>query len=391
MTTLGADVTPLKDRTAIVGIGQTRFGKGIEDSELSLACQAISAALDDCGIAPSEVDGLASYTLEPFREVEVARSVGLGDITWFSQVGYGGGAGCGVITQAAMAVATGQAQVVVAWRARKRASKTSRPWANVAQRIEDNGQWSRPWGLLRPVDEIAILTRRYMHEYGATRDHLANVALAFRKHANNNPNATMYERTLSREEYMNGRWISEPLCLFDNCLETDGALAAVIVSAERAKDLPQVPAYIHAGAQGIPPQHNTMTNYFNDDPLMGPSWAAAKGLWRYSDLGPADVKVAQLYDAFSPLIPLSLEGYGFCGRGEGAAFTEDGALEWPNGRLPTNTAGGGMSEAYVHGFNLVLEGVRQIRGTSPNQVADADVSLVTSGEGVPTSALLLRK
>lgn len=326
MTNQGADVTPLKDRTAIVGIGQTRFGKGLEDSELSLACQAISAALDDCGIAPSEVDGLASYTLEPFREVEVARSVGLGDITWFSQVGYGGGAGCGVVTQAAMAVATGQAEVVVAWRARKRASKASRPWANVAQRIEDNGQWSRPWGLLRPVDEIAILTRRYMHEYGATRDHLANVAIAFRKHANNNPAATMYERTLSREEYMNGRWISEPLCLFDNCLETDGALAAVIVSAERAKDLRQVPAYIHAGAQGIPPQHNTMTNYFNDDPLMGPSWAAAKGLWRYADLGPADVKVAQLYDAFSPLIPLSLEGYGFCARGEGAAFTEDGAL-----------------------------------------------------------------
>ena len=381
----------LKDQTAIVGIGQTAFGKGLEDSELSLACQAISMALDDCGIAPSEVAGLASFTMEPGREVDVARSVGLGDITWFSQVGYGGGAGCGVVTQAAMAVATGQAEVVVAWRARKRASKASRPWANVAQRLEDNSQFSRPWGLLRPVDEIAILMRRYMHEYGATRDHLANVALAFRKHANRNPNATMYGRTLSREEYMNGRWISEPLCLFDNCLETDGALAVVVVSAERAKDLPQVPAYIHAGAQGIPPQHNTMTNYFNDDPLMGPSWAAAKQLWKYSDFGPDDVKVAQLYDAFSPLIPLSLEGYGFCGRGEGADFTDDGALEWPNGRLPTNTAGGGMSEAYVHGMNLVLEGVRQIRGTSTSQVEGADVSLVTSGEGVPTSALLLRK
>jgi len=383
--------TPLKDTTAIVGIGQTSFGKGLEDSELSLACQAVSMALDDCGIAPGEVDGMASFTMEPNREVDVARNVGLGDITWFSQVGYGGGAGCGVVTQAAMAVATGQAEVVVAWRARKRASKASRPWANVAQRLEDNSQFSRPWGLLRPVDEIAILMRRYMHEYGATRDHLANVALAFRKHANRNPNATMYERTLSREEYMNGRWISEPLCLFDNCLETDGALAVVVVSAERAKDLPQVPAYVHAGAQGIPPQHNTMTNYFNDDPLMGPSWAAAKQLWKYSDFGPDDVKVAQLYDAFSPLIPLSLEGYGFCGRGEGADFTDGGALEWPNGRLPTNTAGGGMSEAYVHGFNLVLEGVRQIRGTSTSQVENADVSLVTSGEGVPTSALLLRK
>jgi acetyl-CoA acetyltransferase len=384
-------ITPLKDATAIVGIGQTAFGKGLEDSELSLACQAISLALDDCGIAPSEVDGLASYTLEPNREVDVARNVGLGDITWFSQVGYGGGAGCGVVTQAAMAVATGQAEVVVAWRARKRASKASRPWANVAQRIEDSMQWSRPWGLLRPVDEIAILTRRYMHEFGATRDHLANVALAFRKHANRNPVATMYAKPLTREQYMEGRWISEPLCLFDNCLETDGALACVVVSAERAKDLPQVPAYIHAGSQGIPPEHNTMTNFYNADPLLGPAWAAAKALWRYSDFGPADVKVAQLYDAFSPLVPLSLEGYGFCARGEGGAFTDDGALEWPHGRLPTNTAGGGMSEAYVHGFNLVLEGVRQIRGTSTSQVDGADVSFVTSGEGVPTSALLLRK
>jgi acetyl-CoA acetyltransferase len=388
-----ADVVPLKDRTAIVGIGQTAFGKGLEDSELSLACQAISLALDDCGIAPGEVDGLASFSMEPGREVEVAKNLGMGNITFFSQVGYGGGAGCGVVTHAAMAVATGQCEVAVAWRARKRASKASRPWANVSQRIgvEDNGQWSRPWGLIRPVDEVAMLMRRYMHEYGATRDHLANVALAFRKHANRNPAATMYEKTLTREQYMDARWISEPLCLFDTCLETDGALAAVIVSAERAKDLPRTPAYIHAGAQGIPPQHQTMINYFNDDPLMGPSWATAIQLWKYSDYKAEDVQVAQIYDAFSPLIPLSLEGYGFCERGEGAEFTNDGALEWPDGRLPTNTSGGGMSEAYVHGFNLVLEGVKQIRGTSTAQVEDCNVSFVTSGEGVPTSALLLRK
>ncbi len=108
-------------------------------------------------------------------------------------------------------------------------------------------------------------------------------------------------------------------------------------------------------------------------------------MWEHADVTPADVKVAQLYDAFSPLILLSLEGYGFCERGEGGPFTDDGDIEWPNGRLPVNTAGGGMSEAYVHGFNLVLEGVRQIRGTSTAQVDGADVSLVTSGEGVPTS------
>lgn len=380
--------TPIRDRTAVAGIGQTAFGKGLEDTELSLACQAVSAAIDDAGLQPSDVDGLAMFSMEDGREVEIARNVGLGDITFFSQVGYGGGAGCGVVGHAATAVATGQCEVAVAWRARKRAAKTSRPWAQTRQGVTGHWKWSRPFGLLRPVDEIAMLTRRYMHEYGATRDHLANIALAFRSHANRNPLATMFERTLSRDEYMEARWISEPLCLFDNCLETDGALAVVITSAERARDLRQPPAYVHAYAQSIPAQHQVMTNYFTDDPLEGPSYTCAEPLWSLADVGPDDVDVAQLYDAFSPLIPLSLEGYGFCQRGEGAAFTDDGALEWPHGRLPTNTSGGGMSEAYVHGFNLVLEGVRQIRGTSTSQVDGASVSLVTSGEGVPTSAVL---
>jgi acetyl-CoA acetyltransferase len=383
--------TPIKDRTAIVGIGQTVFGKGLEDSELSLACQAISMAIDDAGLRPSDVDGLVMYSMENGREVEVARNVGLGDITYFGEVGYGGGAGCGAVGHAAMAVATRQCEVAVAWRARKRSAKGSRPWAQVSQRVGGQHQWTRPFGLLRPVDEIAMLARRYMHEYGCTRDHLANVALAFRKHANRNPNATMHAKPLTRADYMAARWIAEPLCLFDNCLETDGALAVVIVAAERAADLKQRPAYIHSFAQSIPRQHQVMTNYFTGDPLLGPSWACARLLWRQSDFAPQDVRVAQLYDAFSPLIPLSLEGYGFCARGEGAAFTNDGALEWPDGRLPTNTAGGGMSEAYVHGFNLILEGVRQMRGTSTSQVDGAACCLVTSGEGVPTSALLLRR
>jgi acetyl-CoA acetyltransferase len=381
----------IKDRTAVVGIGQTAFGKGLADTELSLACQAVALALDDAGIDASEVDGVASFTMEPNREVEVARGVGLGDITFFSQVGYGGGAGCGVVGQAAMAVATGQCNVAVAWRARKRAAKGSRPWAQAAGRIADSWQWTRPFGVIRPVDEIAMLTRRYMHEYGGTREHLANIAVAFRKHAARNPASTMGHKPLTHDDYMQARWISEPLCLFDNCLETDGALAVVITSAERARDLKQPPAYIHAFAQGLPPQHQTMTNYFTDDPLRGPAWTAAQRMWALADVTPSDVKVAQLYDAFSPLIILSLEGYGFCARGDGGPFTDDGNIEWPAGRLPVNTSGGGMSEAYVHGFNLVLEGVRQIRGSSTSQVAGADVSLVTSGEGVPTSAILFVK
>jgi len=380
----------MKDATAVVGIGTTEFAKSIDRSERRLALEAIAAALADAGIEPGEVDGLSSYSMEATEEVDVARNLGLGDLRWFGQVGYGGGAGCAVVGQAAMAVATGQCSVAVAWRSRKRGARGSRPWAGVHQRVGgDQQRWTRPYGMLRPVDEIATLTRRYQHEHGATRDHLANVALAARRHANANPAAVMHDRTLTREQYFESRWVSEPLCLFDNCLETDGAAAVVLTSTERARDLPNPPALVHAWAQSSPRQHNTMTNFFCDDPLAGPSWACAESLWSRADVRPEDVDVAQLYDAFSPLVLLSLEGYGFCGRGEAGPFTDDGGIEL-GGRLPVNTSGGGMSEAYLHGFNLIVEGVRQVRGTSTNQVPDARFSLVTSGEGVPTSALLLR-
>src|SRR5580658_2148158 len=181
--------SPLQDAAAIVGIGQTEFAKQIDRPEGQLAAEAVVAALADAGIAPSEVDGLSSFTMETTDEVTMAKNVGLGDITFFSQVGYGGGAGCATIGHAAMAIATGQAKVVVAWRSRKRGARTNRPWAAAPSRLPIQAQWTRPFGLLRPVDEIAMLTRRYMFEFGAKREHLANVAVAVRKHANRNPNA----------------------------------------------------------------------------------------------------------------------------------------------------------------------------------------------------------
>jgi len=380
----------LTDATAIVGIGESLFAKNLEPSELELACQCVKAALDDAGIAPADVDALSSYTMEETLEFEVARNLGMGDITFFSQVGYGGGAGCGAVGHAAMAVATGMANVGVVWRSRKRSDPRKRVWAQVGARVSDHWKYSRPYGLIRPVDEVAMFWRRYMHEYGATRDHLANVALACRRHANRNPRAFMYQRTLTREEYMRARWVSEPLCLYDNCLESDGALAVVIVRAERAKDCPQPPAYIHAWSQGLTRQHQNMTNFHSKNPLLGASWATARNMWRQADFGPHDVKVAQIYDAFTPLIPFSLEAFGFCNVGEGAAFTENGAIEL-GGRLPINTSGGSLSEAYIHGMNLITEGVKQIRGTSTAQVPNADVSLVTSAYVVPNSAVLLRR
>jgi acetyl-CoA acetyltransferase len=151
----------------------------------------------------------------------------------------------------------------------------------------------------------------------------------------------------------------------------DATAIVGVGQTEWGKGLDVTPAYVHGFAQSIPQQHQVMTNYFGDDPLQGPAWTCADLLWRNADLTPDDVDVAQLYDAFSPLVPLSLEGYGFCERGEGLAFCQDRGIAWDGGRLPVNTSGAGLSEAYVHGFNLVTEGVRQLRGTSTAQVAGA--------------------
>jgi acetyl-CoA acetyltransferase len=381
----------LKDRTAIAGIGETTFGKLLPSSEERLACEAIVAALDDAGIAPREVDGLCSYTMETTDATEIARNLGAGDITFFSQVGYGGGAGCATVGQAAMAVAAGQAHVVVAWRSRKRSPRSARIWASTAESVAVTGRWSRPWGLLRPADEIAMLARRYMHEYGVTREALADVALALRAHANRNPRAAMYDRPLTREQYLSARWVSEPLCLFDCCLETDGALAAVVVSSERARDCRRPPVYVHAFEQAMPRQIFGMTNYFCEDPLRTPSFAGSKMLWRHSDFAPADVKVAQIYDAFSPLILFALEGFGLCARGEAGDLVRGGGLRWDGGAVAVNTSGGSLSEAYVHGFNMITEGVRQMRGASPSQVEGAECCLVASADCVPSGALLLRR
>jgi acetyl-CoA acetyltransferase len=380
----------MKDRAAIAGIGATRFGRGLPEPETALAAQAILAALDDAGLAPGDVDGLSCYTLETTHEDVLAATLGLGDLGFFARAPFGGGGGCAAVGLAAMAIAAGQAEVVVVWRARKRAARAARPWANSAPVAEGDPAFALPFGLVRPADQVAMTARRWMHETGATRDHLANVALACRRHAQANPAAQMHGRPLTREAYHAARMVSEPLGLYDCCLETDGAAAVVLVSAERARDLRRPPVYVHAASMGLADRGTIMTSYYGPDPLRGPGSVCAHGLWARSDIGPADIDVAQIYDAFTPLVLMSLEAYGFCGRGEGAAFSEGGALEI-GGQLPVNTSGGGLSEAYIHGFNLIVEGVRQLRGTSVNPVAGAKACLVTSGECVPTSALVLRR
>jgi acetyl-CoA acetyltransferase len=379
----------MKNAAAIVGIAETEFAKNIGRSERTIALEAIRGALADAGISPQEVDGLVRFNTETTEEVEIARNLGIENLRYFGEIGYGGGAACGTIWHAAAAIATKQANVVVCWRARNRGSG-GRPWGRTEMRMGGDHQWSDPFGCVRPVDQIAMFARRHMHEYGTTTRQFGAVAVACRKHAGRNPRALKRE-PMTLEDHEASRFVSEPLRLFDCCLETDGALAVVVVSAERAKNGRHRPAYILAGSQGMGPQHSVMTNYYAPRFLQTPSVYAARDLFASAGVRPSDIDCAQIYDAFSPLIVLSMEEYGFCKPGEGGPFVEGGRLEWPHGELPVNTSGGGLSEAYVHGYNLVLEAVRQIRGTSTSQVDNAELVLVTSGAGVPTSALILAK
>jgi acetyl-CoA acetyltransferase len=379
----------LRDKAAVVGIGQSEFSKDIGRPERDVALAVIQDACADAGLAPTEIDGLVRFDLENTTEVEIAYNLGIPNLRFFAEAGYGGGGGCATLALAAMAVEAGRADVVVCWRARNRGSG-GRPWAGTRMEVGGESQFSVPFGLVRPVDQIAMLAARHMHEYGTTSEQLGAVAVAFRKHARRNP-AAMMQKPMTLEDHQRSRMVSDPLRKFDCCLETDGALAVVVTSAERARDLRQRPVAILGAAQGTGPEHVVMTNYFKERLLETPSVFAAREVYRLAGVGPGDIDCAQWYDAFTPLVTMSLEEYGFCKPGEGGPFSEGGRLEWPDGALPSNTSGGGLSEAYVHGFNLILEGVRQMRGTSTCQVEGAELCLVTSGGGVPTSAAILAR
>jgi acetyl-CoA acetyltransferase len=384
--------TTLKDQAAIVGIGQTTFTKNSGVSELALAVEAVSKAIDDAGIEPSQVDGFTTFTLDNNDEVDIARAVGTGDCTFFSRIGYGGGAAIGIVHQAVMALATGSAKYVVCYRA-----LNGRSGQRYSQGVSGDivtsdlihWSWYMPWGLMTPASWVAMFTQRYMYQYDVKAEDLANVALSTRKHAVNNPNAFFYQRPLSFEDYMEARWIAEPLRLYDCCQETDGGCAVVLTTPDRAKDCKHPAAIVRGVAQAFAAEQEQMTSFYRDDIAALPEMdLVAKQVYETSGLGPDDIDAAVIYDAFSSIVLWQLESFGFCERGQAKEFVKNGNLE-VGGRLPTNTHGGQLSEAYIHGVNGIAEGVRLIRGTSTNQPDKHDTVLVTGGVGVPTSGMIL--
>ena len=380
--------------TAIAGIGATEFSKNSGRSELRLAIEACVAALDDAGVAPEEVRGLSTFTMESNPETDLMRSLGIPELTHFSRIHFGGGAPCATVQYAAMAVAEGVADYVLCYRAfnersgrRFGAGVGDRPAGATAEEVQY--AWTSPYGLLTPASWIAMFATRMMHEYGITSEDFGLVAVADRAHAATNPAAHFYGKPITLEDHQASRWIVEPLHLLDCCQETDGGQAILVTSLERARDLRQPPVVVDAAAQGMADDQQMMRSYFRDSLVELPEMATcARQLWETSGLGPVDIRTAILYDHFSPFVLPQLEEFGFCKRGEAKDFLRDGEILM-DGRLPVNTHGGQLGEAYLHGMNGIAEGVRQVRGTSVNQVPDVEHVLVTAGTGVPTSALIL--
>ena len=387
-------VRSLKDQAAIVGIGATEFSTNSGRSELRLAAEAISMALEDAGIDRSELDGLVTYTLDHNPESEVARMMGAKDLKFFSRVHYGGGAACALVQQAAMAVTTGVAEVVVIYRAMNERSGYRFGAGYMPEGLSESADlsqygWYVPFGLATPASWIAMGARRYMHNTGTTTEDFGRVSVQVRAYAATNPKARFYQRPITLEDHQNSRWIAEPLRLLDCCMETDGAQALVVVNAERAKKLKQRPAMIRAAAQGSTDDQQNMFSYYRGDiGSISETRLVARELYRQSGLSEKDIQAAILYDHFTPYVLPQLEAFGFAKEGQAKDFVRAGGIAL-DGRLPVNTNGGQIGEAYIHGVNGIAEAVRQLRGTAVNQARGVQHVVVTAGPGVPTSGIIL--
>lgn len=362
----------LRDQSAIVGIGQSAYGRFLPDSQLALGATALKAALDDAGLKRADIDGVAIHMGWPLGidYDRVAEAYGL-DVRWVSQSWLHGRFVTSAIQQAAMAVACGLAEVVACVNAISftRERQILGGPGDAEGTREDGGTHgeSPPYGLTAPAGGAALGMQRYMARYGATSAQLAAVPMAFRKHAQKSPYAVM-QKPMTQADHQASRMVVDPLRLFDCCLITDGAAVAIVTSAERARDLRQRPVYI-SGMQGlrsgrdefifaprglgINQQRNVHAGPDERDLLA----------YRMAGISRADLAGLYTYDAFSPLVLFMLERFGFCGPGEAAAWVQGGRIEL-GGEMPMNTSGGLLSEAHVGGWNSILEIVRQLRGNA---------------------------
>jgi acetyl-CoA acetyltransferase len=382
------------NRASIVGVGGTpiyKRGLSAPQSLEELVGKAILAATADAGLRVEEIDGF-SYFAGGFDTGLLMETLGIPQVRFSAGLTGTGGGSAGAIGLAAAAVATGMANVVVCVGANQQGAQRFGAITASYEGTAENAFFETT-GLVGPGHMFALLARRHMHLYGTTREHFAEVALAFRENAQSNPDAVM-RTPLDLETYLASPMIADPHCLFDFCLETDGAIAVIVTRRERAADLKARPVHVMAGTHGGMRDWGRSIYWMNmaDETFASSGHrGVAEDLWAAAGISPEDVDVAQIYDHFTSQVIMQLEDYGFCKKGEGGDYVASGAIRRNGGRLPVNTDGGQLSAGYVWGMTHIREAVLQLRGQAANQVPGARIALVTGGPSVlPVSGLLLR-
>jgi acetyl-CoA acetyltransferase len=371
----------LRGKTAIVGVGETTYYKHGQspDPELVLVLKAILAACEDAGVDAKEIDGFASYSNDRNEPTRIAAALGINDLR-YSNMNWGGGGGgvAAAVGNAAAAVAVGLADCVVAFRGLAQGQFQRFGKAPPITTVSGDPAYMSPYGVMSPLQKYAMRAMRFMHENKVDHSVLRAISMASYHHAQNNPRAVMYGRPLSEEKYDDSRWIAEPCRLFDCCQENDGAAAVIIVSADKAKNMKQKPAYILSAAQGS--DHRCGAPVMNASNFPSSSFSSlAPRLFEMAGVSPKDVDVVQSYENFTIGVMMAVVEHGFCEPDECNEFFQLENLTAPGGKMPLNTSGGNLAECYMHGLGLQIEAVRQIRGDSPNQVPGADVALSIAG------------
>lgn len=384
----------IKNKAAIVGIGISSFSRDSQQTELRMVCETIKAALDDAGLTTEDIDGLVKQTDDASDEHAITSSMGMGNLTYFGECRWGA-APSAMVMRAAMGVATGTASYIVVYRAVNGSSKRRMiPSMRTSGQMSTSDllQWTfhAPFGHMSEAGRVAMVVRRYMHEFGIDSNQFGWVPVVCREHGAQNPSGMYYKKPFTIEDYRKSEMVVEPLRRLDYYEEADAAAALVITTAERAKDLKQKAVYVLGAAQSMVPETEEQNSYYRRSISGLPEMShVGKKIFSMAGVTPKDINCVQLDDSYGPFVPMQLEELGFCHRGEGVDFCNGGSRIRSGGELPLNTSGGSLGEGHLYGMNHVIEAVRQIRGISTAQVKNARLVLVASGAGSPASGLIL--
>ena len=367
----------LSGRGAIVGVGRTAMGQLPGSSALGLGLEALRLAIEDAGIKKEDIDGVLTHPGTTSREganhyLRFCEAAGI-DPSYAASKSMGGATAGALVQEAVMAIEAGLATTVACVfgdAARTGGQKFNSPTG-------DPGLHWGIWGMFGPQANSAMGARRHMGLYGTTSEQLGAVSVTFREHAQLNPDAVMYGKPITLDDHQASRWVVEPFHLLDCCLISDGGVAIIVTSADRAKDLAKPSVRVAGMGQGYTARKNEVEDWW----YLPHQKAVLESAYAMAGIGPDAIDVAQFYDNFTFSVLLWLEHGGFCKPGESGPFVAEGNLRLGS-RLPANTHGGSLSDSYMQGWTHIVEGVRQIRGEAGDrQVAGAETCL-TTGRGM---------